>query len=199
MTFEELVEIIEPSMPGFEATCSLVEAVRLTHTAIVNRLLQVRGDALVEELSLPVLAGDDLCHLPDGFQSLVRRPQIVGGNFLSALTSSDTSALETPGDPLYYVVIGKLMQVYPPSLTAISIKIFARLRPAAPALMTDILPFNGDFDQAYIDGVVAILSGGLAAMVAKKYLPGIQLHVDQIVSGGAGDAEQMMADSINGL
>lgn len=199
MKLEELLDIIEPSMPGMEPTCSLVEATRLTHTAIINRLLQVKSDVLVEELLIAVPANDDIGHLPDDYQSLARRPQIVGGDFLTVLTSSDTSALETAGTPKYYQIIGKLLQVFPPTDTAINIKLLARLRPAAPALMDDDLPFNGAFDQVYIDGVVAILSGGIKAMNAKTYLQGIQLQVDQIISGAAGDDEQLMADSINGL
>lgn len=199
MKLEDLLDIVEPSMPGMEPTCSLVEAVRLTHTAIINRLLQVQSDVLVEELSIAVPVNDDIGLLPDGYQSLARRPQIVGGGFLNALTSSDTSALETAGTPKYYQIIGKLLQVFPPTDTAINIKLLARLRPAAPALMDDDLPFTGAFDQVYIDGVVAILSGGIKAMNAKTYLPGVQMQVDQIISGAAGDDEQLMADSINGL
>ena len=199
MKLEELLDIIEPSMPGMEPTCSLVEAVRLAHTAIVNRLMQVRSEALVEEVLVDIPADDDIGYLPDEFHSLYRRPQIVGGSFLAALTSSDTSGMETAATPRYYQVVGKLLQVYPPTDTALTLKLLARMRPAAPVEMNDEFPFTGDFDQVYIDGVVAILSGGLAAMNAKQYLAGIQMQVDQIISGASGDDEQMMADSINGL
>lgn len=199
MKLSELFDIIEPSMPGMEPTCSLVEAVRLTHMAVINRLIQARSDALVEELLVDVPANDDIGYLPDEFMSLARRPQIVGGAFLNELQSNDTSALETAATPSYYKIVGKLVQVYPPTDTALVLKMFARLRAAPPVEMTETIPFNGDFDQVYIDGVMAILSGGVAAMNAKSYLPGIQLQVDQLLSGAAGDDEQMMADSINGL
>lgn len=199
MTLAELLDIIEPSMPGTEATCSLVEAVRLTHTAIVNRLVQLRSDALVQEITADISSGDDLGYLPDEFMSLSRRPQIVGGSFLNMLTSNDTSTLETAAVPRFYQVVGKLIQVFPPTNANISIKMLARIRPDAPVEFTDDIPFNGDFDQIYIDGVLAVLSGGIAAMNAKAYVPGVQIQVDQLLSGNTGDDEQVLADSINGI
>ena len=159
----------------------------------------MRSDALVEIITVDIPADDDIGYLPDEYMSLSHRPQIAGGAFLTLLTSNDTTGLETPGAPRYYQIVGKLLQVYPPTDTSITIKMFARIRPAAPAVMSDILPFNGDFDQVYVDGVVAILSGGIKAMNAKAYLPGIQMQVDQLISGSAGDDEQLMADSINKL
>jgi hypothetical protein len=194
MTLDDLLEIIEPSMPGMEPTCSLVEAVRLAHTAIVNRLVQIRSDALVEELLIDIPAGDDIGYLPDDFISLYRRPQIVGGSFLKFF---DTEPATTAGTPTGYNIIGKLIQVDPPTAEAITLKLLARIRPVAPVNMTDVFPFNGDFDQVYVDGVMAILSGGVAAMNAKQYLPGIQMQVDQLLSGANGDKEQNLADSIN--
>ncbi|MFZ4856140.1 MAG: hypothetical protein ACOYL3_07060 [Desulfuromonadaceae bacterium] len=199
MTLQELLEIIEPSMPGIEATCSFTEAVRLTHTAIINRLVQLRSDALVEELTTDIVSGDDLGYLPDEFMSLSRRPQIVGGAFLNMLTSNDTSALETAAVPRFYRIVGKLIQVFPPTDANITIKMLARMRPDAPVAMDDDIPFSGDFDQIYIDGVLAVLSGGIAAMNAKAYVPGVQIQVDQLLSGNSGDDEQVLADSINGI
>ncbi|CAB4211896.1 hypothetical protein UFOVP1419_46 [uncultured Caudovirales phage] len=199
MTLQELLDIIEPSMPGTEATCSFVEAVRLAHTAIINRLVQVRSDALVQEITVDVAAGEDIGYLPDEFLSLSRRPQIVGGAFLNMLTSNDTSGLETAAVPAFYRVVGKLIQLFPPTAADVTIKMLARMRPDAPAAMYDDLPFTGDFDQIYIDGVIAILSGGLAAMNAKTYVAGIQMQVDQLLSGADGDDEQVLADSINGI
>ncbi len=199
MTLQELLDIIEPSMPGTEATCSFVEAVRLTHIAIINRLLQLRSDALVQEVDVDIAAGDDTADLPDEFMSLSRRPRIIGGAFLNMLTSNDTSALETAATPAFYRIIGKVIQVFPPTDADISIRMLARLRLDAPAAMSDVIPFNGDFDQIYVDGVVAVLAGGIKAMNAKTYIAGIQMQVDQILSGEAADNEQMLADSINGL
>jgi hypothetical protein len=199
MTLQELLDIVEPSMPGMNPACSFVEAVRLTHTTIINRLVQVRSDALVQEITVDIATGEDIGYLPDEFMSLSRRPQIVGGAFLNMLTSNDTSALETAAVPSFYRIVGKLIQVFPPTNAAITIKMLARLRLDVPAAMYDDLPFNGDFDQVYIDGVVAVLSGGLAAMNAKTYVPVIQLQVDQMLSGSDGDDEQVLADSINGL
>lgn len=199
MTLQELLDIIEPSMPGTEATCSFVEAVRLTHTAIINRLVQLRSDALVQEITADIVTGDDIAYLPDEFISLSRRPQIVGGSFLNALTSNDTSGLEVAAIPRYFRAIGKLLQVFPPSNADITLKLLARIRPDAPAAMNDVVPFNGDFDQIYVDGVIAILSGGLVAMNAKTYIAALQMQVDQLLSGDVGDNEQVLADSINGL
>ena len=199
MKLIDLLSVAGSVMAGSEPPCSLVEAVKLVHTAIVNRLVQVRSDALVEELLVDVPANDNAGYLPDEFLSLASRPQIVGGAFISQLPSSDTSTLEIAGTPKYYQVIGKALLLYPPTDKALTLKLLARLRPASPSAMQDVFPFNGEFDQIYTDGVVAILTGGLPGMIAKQYLPVVQSQVDQLLSGAAGDSEQAMADSINGL
>lgn len=199
MNLQDLFSFVMPSLAGMEPTCSLVKAVNLTHNAIISRLTQIRSDVLVEEALIDIAAGDGYGYLPDEFISLSRRPQIVGGGFMTVLPTSDTSNMEIPATPRYYLISGRLLQVYPPPDVDITLKMLARMRPAEPVMMTDDFPFSGLFDQVYIDGVISVLSGGVDAMNAKKYLPGIQMQIDQILSGAAGDNEQVMADSINGL
>jgi len=199
MILSDLFNIAAPYLTGATPPCSLIEAVRLVHTGIVNHLLQVKGDALVEEVQVSVGAGDDTGYLPDEFLSLCRRPQIVGGSFLSVITSSDTSAMETAGTPTKYEIIGKLIVVYPPTDTDITLKMLARLSPVLPVALSDELPFGGAFDQIYVDGVVAILGGDPAFISGKQYLAAVQLQLDQILSGTSADDEQLLADSINGL
>ena len=110
MKVSELLDIVTPRLVGSSGiACSFIEALRLAHLAIVNRLAQTRSDVLVEEIVVSISAGKDTGYLPDEFQSLSRRPQIVGGEFLSAPLSSDTSSLETPGTPRFFRIVGKLI------------------------------------------------------------------------------------------
>lgn len=199
MTLADLLGIIEPSLAGMEPTCSLNEAVRLVHAAIVDRLILARSESLVEEISVDLAAGDVSAALPVEFISMAQRPSIVGGGYLNMLTSNDTSMLVEAATPRYYKVLGKTLLVYPPCIAEITIKMLASVRPAVPMDFDDVFPFNGEMDQVYVDGVLAVLTGGVKNLVTRWYVPNINAQVDQIVTGKRLADEQVMADTINGL
>jgi hypothetical protein len=198
MKVSDLFNTVLQNLRGVKPTCSIADAVRLTHVAIVDRLVKLRSDILLEEVQIDIYANDDIITLPTGFITLFQRPQIVGrGEKLAVVGDIDTSQLQDPGTPRYYRIVGNNLIVYPPADADISIKLLVALRPETPVAMTDDLPFGGNIDQIYIDGVMAVLSGGYINLTAKSYVPLINTLLDQLLSGIALINEQTLAETIN--
>lgn len=200
MTVQDLLERTLTRLPG-PALCSIFDAVGGVQDIIVNRMLLRRSDMLSKDppAEITYAVGDDKSVLPADYVLLSGRPYLPGQTPLSPLAGRDTAGLQIAGDPRFFSVTGHNLCIYPPTDKAIVLMVPYFFKPPAPSSLADALPFNGEFDSVIIDGCVAVMSHGMAALSERGFVSIIQAQVDGRLDAREMLAEQLIADSINGI
>ena len=198
MKISELFPIVMTRLSG-PALCSLFEAVREVQGIIVNRLLAKQSPLLVKgvDYELEFLAGDTGQALPRDFLAFSGRPYVAGETPLAPLGSASSSRMNVAGTPTAYDLAGRTLRVYPPPAATTTVLVPYFYRPPILALMSDELPFWGEFDAVFIEGCAGVLSRGLAVVADRSFVALIQSQIDTVLQDKELTAEQNLADALN--
>lgn len=197
MTVQDVLQRLLPRANTIKPGCSIFDAVRSVHSIILNRLILHRSDLLQEWVSLNFDPEGLPADLPAGFTSFAERPRVVGGEILTPLNRHTSQELLTPAAPRYYDVIGRKISLFPPPIGTVTMQAKIFSRPAEPADLDDVLPFDGFFDEVYCEGAFSVMAAGLAAVSDRGFVATIESQVDAALSAKAMADEQMIADAIN--
>lgn len=198
MTIQQLFESLLPRLPG-PALCSIFEAVREVQGIIVNRLLLRRSEMLQKDpdAALDYAIDAKSASLPADFYSLMHRPFILGETPLSPLGGGNTASLQTAGTPRFFAVIGRTLKIYPPTAEAVTVQVPYFYKPPILTLLSDELPFWGEFDSVFVEGCAGVLVRGMTVVADRGFVGVIQSQVDAVLEAKDLLAEQQMADAIN--
>ncbi len=200
MIVEDVLDNVIPRLGEGRPQCSILEAVASVHGIIVNRLLLKRSDLVKETIPVDVAKDATSISVPDNYFAPDGLPTVTGqGKVFPLPADADLtlSVFSTPGVPRWQRVKGRSMAIYPPADQDYTMLLPAFVRPAAPALMDDELPFWGTFDGVYAEGAFAVLKEGLAVVADQAFVAIVTSQVDQVLTAKAMADEQAVADAIN--
>lgn len=190
MTAQELLDIVLPRLAkegGQGQHLNFLEAVRATADIITKRLWLLRSDLLEEDFEKE-LAGDEAqITLDADFLGLVENSQpwldYEDGTrrVLTPLPSGIKHTFTEAGSPLYYELRGRTLTVFPTAREAVTVRGEQYAQPDPVEEMQDDLPFDGIFDQLFIDSVTRIGKDGLAVTVNQAFALLLYGQVDQLV------------------
>jgi hypothetical protein len=201
MTVQEVFNQVLPRLQG-PALCTIFEALREVQGIIAGRLLLKRSELLVQdpEAELYFAAGEQRAELPEDFRALFERPYVSAGAALKPLPGpASAQASLAAGPPKYYQVIGRVLRIFPVTDAAYTVLVPYYGTPPIPESLADELPYYGEFDDVLVEGCVAVLTGGLTVVADRAFVGLIQSQVDALLAAKDMVAEQLMADTINGL
>jgi hypothetical protein len=129
---------------------------------IAKRLYFHESDLVRGELSLPFLADAEYGDLPADFWGLMSKPWIVGSRgTLIPLPDVETRLTNSgSGVPRFFDVAGMRLLIFPSTASAIIVGGLYFQKPTPVEDMTDALPYNGLFDDALQEYILAALTTG---------------------------------------
>lgn len=202
MTVDELFGQVLPRLND-KPQCSIIDAVRRANTIICNRLAVKRSTLLRENATATIAAGDESFPIRAAggrvFLSVAGEPYYTDAGkrkyikpFDAALAIPDTAAA-----PRYYERVGRRINVYPTADAEYTITIPVNAVPVAPAEMTEDIPFDGLFDDAYLEAVYGVMLNGTSAVADRAFVAGIETQVDMVMAAQEMADEQALVDSLN--
>lgn len=187
---EQLVALkITPKM-------SFYNAINVVQDLMVRRLVTIKSELLFSlETSEQIAASGSTCTLPFGFIGFKEKPYISGLKYarLTPLLPETREDFTEPSTPLYFEVTGRTLTVYPPTKTAIYLKLpvykkpdkITALRVISPP--ADIYtPFNGLADTMLVDGTLRVLAEGVALLTDPGFIKEINSYVEEILPAHMG-------------
>jgi hypothetical protein len=192
---EVVLDLDEPPHRHF------LDALREVHAVIVSRMVMRKSSLLRAPYPAEIdfSAGEQAAPLPYDFKALDGRPFTGDGKPLAPLGQISLSTLRALGSPRYYSLAGRSLRLHPTPDTPVVVSAPYFIAVPAPESMSDDLPFDGEFDQAYISGCRALLSEGISAIASKAFVVPLQAMVDVVIEAAVLAEEQSIADGINDL
>jgi hypothetical protein len=169
---------------------SLVEAVNTVSGIIFRRLMRRKSDLIRGNTTLSLAAGKGKVPLAPNFRGLVDAPCLIrydGSDAFQPLYGAHLQDVAyysgvPNGVPEKYQLNGHILSVFPASEKAAGIHVTYWQFPDVVTGMTSMVPFDGLFDDIYLEAVPRVALLGAAASVADQALVALLAEgIDSII------------------
>jgi len=186
MTLDQLLTTILPRFGVEPPILAFIDAANAVQDVIAQRLWLEKSDLLRTTLSGTLAIDASTYALASGTLGLAEWPwitntEITPGRRVRPLDPEDRYLYTDSGHPKFFQQRGLTLTFYPPALIETTIKAEVYTRPAAFTLIANTIPWDGLFDQVFVEAVPRFtLSGGMIT-ITQELESFIVQRVDMLV------------------
>lgn len=186
MTLNELLEIVLPRYGVDAPAGKFLDAASAVQDVIANRLWLASSDLLRTLITGTVMAGKNKYSLPSGTLGLAEEPwatnaEIAPGRQLQQLDPSRRYSFSVNGHPEFFEQRGLQFIVYPTALINTTLKMEVFKRPDPFCDLDADLPWDGMFDQVFIEATPRFNMSGAMITVTPEMDAFITQRVDLLI------------------
>lgn len=146
---------------GSHPAVPFLDAVEGISQAITRKLVERGADILKADPTTITINAGEAYSLPETFLGFTSRPYCVSDGVFLAQASEEDKISYTATGLRFYDLRNRKISLIPEQTTAKVLKITFLQKPARITVMSDTLPFDGDFDFIFQETVLQVMDKGI--------------------------------------